>query len=619
MKFLKLIIIVVLLFSVCPAKAQTEELSVTGVVEKQNVIVGESFVLQIQVEGDESPQEPDVSNIKEFHVVPRGGQQNSSQSVTIINGKVNRISRHGYIFNYSLTPKREGKLMIPALTVVAGGKTFLTKPIIITASKPQETDDFKLRMHLSKNQCYVGEPVALTVTWYIGHDVEEFSFSLPHQEDARFTVISQEIKQAGRQQDIIKIPVGQQALYAIKKRGVLNGREYLTVQFNQTLIPTETGQFTIPRATVSSKVLQGYDRRRSSDPFDNFFGRNRRGVYSTAITRSNEPRINVLPLPAKGQPANFTGLVGSYSIVAQAAPQEVNVGDPITLTIMITGPEYLGNVILPSLQTNQELMRDFKIPDEMAPGEIQGSKKVFTQTIRAQHAGVKTIPALGLSFFNTETNMYETAHSEPIPLQVQQTKVVTVMDAEGEDVVMSTKKDIHAFKQGISQNFEDFSILENQEFDRGETLLPTSWLLLLLIPPGLFLLVVGTSFIVTRRNQDPKARLAKKAFNNFIRFLKALENEKGKEVSLSYIILSEAIRRYLGDKLSLPPKAITFHDVKGTLLNHGVSAETLSCLEKIMDICEEHRYAGGTVSQVKIDSDLKRVKDIVSQVERSFS
>jgi hypothetical protein len=618
MKFFKLIFIIILFFSFCP-KAQAEELSVAGVAEKHNVYVGESFAFQIQVEGDESPQEPDVSQIKEFHVLPRGGQQNSSQSVTVINGKVNRISKHGYIFNYSLTPKREGKLMIPAITVVAGGKTFLTKSIIIDASKPQETDDFKLRMRLSKNKCYVGEPVALTVTWYIGKDVEEFSFTLPHQEDSRFTVISQEINQTGGQQDIIKIPVGQQTLYAKKKRGILEGREYLTVQFDQTLIPNETGQFVIPQATVSSKVLQGYDRRRSNDPFDNFFGRNRRGVYSTVITPSSEPKINVLPVPIKGQPADFNGLVGSYSIIAQAAPLEVNVGDPITLTIMVTGPEYLGNVTLPSLQQNQELMRDFKIPDEMAPGEIQGRKKVFTQTIRAQHTGVKVIPALGLSFFNTETQMYETAHSEPIPLQVHQTKIVTVMDAEGEDVVMSNKKDIHALKQGISQNFEDFSILENQEFDRGERLLPTSWLLLLLTPPGLFLLVVGASFIVTRRNQDPRARLAKKAFNNFIRFLKALENEKGKEESLSYINLSEAIRRYLGDKLSLPSQTITFHDVKGMLLNHGVSLEILSCLQKIMDICEEHRYAGGTVSQVKIDSDLKRVKDMVSQIEGSFS
>lgn len=618
MKFFKLIIISILFFSVCPAEIQAEELSVVGVVEKHNVYVGESFAFQIQVAGDESPQNPDISQIKEFHVVPRGGQQNSSQSVTIINGQVNRISKRGYIFNYSLTPKREGKLIIPSITVVAGGRSLLTKPIVIFASKPHETDDFKLRMRLSKSKCYVGEPTELSVIWYIGKDVEEFSFSLPHQEDSRFTVISPDIKQFSGQQNIVKIPVGQQALYAKKERGVLDGREYLTVQFNQTLIPNKTGQFKIPQATVSSKVLQGYSRGRSNDPFEGFFGRNRRGVYSTVITPSNEPNIKVLPLPKKGKPADFNGLVGSYSIFTQASPQKVNVGDPITLTIMVTGPKYLGNVTLPPLQSNQKLKRDFKIPDEMAPGEIKGRKKVFTQTIRAQHAEVKSIPALGLPFFNPKSKHYEAVHSEPIPIQVKQTKVVTVMDAEGKDVIMSNKKNIRALKQGIAQNVEDFSLLEDQEFDRAENLLPLSWLLLLLAPPGLFLFVI-VSFVVAKRNQDPRALLAQKAYKTFMGSLKKIESALEAQPSQSYIYLADAIREYLGNKLLMPSKTLTFQDVKSPLMQHGISSETIDSLKKSMVGFEEHQYAGGSVSQAEIGSDLKKAREIITQIERAFS
>lgn len=615
MKFFRPIIIAVLFFTVC-SQALAEEMGVKAAVEKYNVYVGESFAFQIQVEGDESPQEPDISPIKDFHVASRGGQQNSSESVTIINGKVNRISKHGYIFNYNLTPKREGKLTIPSITVVANGKTLLTKPIIIAATMPQETDDFKLRMHLSKSKCYVGEPVLLTVTWYIGKNVEEFSFSLPHQEDSGFTVIPQELKQSGQQQDIIKIPAGQQVIFAKKDRGVLDGREYLTVQFSQTLIPKKAGQIVIPKATVSSKVLQGY-RSRSNDP-DDFFRWKRRGVYATVITPSNEPKLNVLPLPNEGRPADFTGLVGSYSIAAQASPTEVNVGDPITLTIMVTGPQYLGNVTLPPLQKNQELIRDFKVPDEMSPGEIKARKKVFTQTIRAQHAGVKAIPALDLSFFNTETQRYETSYTEPIPLQVRQTKVVTVMDAEGAGVMVPSKKDIRASRQGIAQNFEDFSILKNQEFDRGEKLLPTVWLLVLILPPSLFLLIVAVSFGMTNRNHDPQSRLAQKAYKNFTDALKKVESDTVTAPPQRYMVLDEAVREYLGHKLHLPPKTLTFQDVKGSLALHGVSSETIENLKKLMDRLEAHRYAGGSASQAEVDSDLSKVKDIIKQIERAF-
>ena len=87
--------------------------------------------------------------MQEFTVEPKGGGQNNRESITIINGKINRVSEHGYVFQYLLTPKRDGIVTIPAVEITAGGKTLLTQPIPIRVTKPLVTDEFQLRMFFS--------------------------------------------------------------------------------------------------------------------------------------------------------------------------------------------------------------------------------------------------------------------------------------------------------------------------------------------------------------------------------------------------------------------------------------------------------------------------------------
>ncbi|MDP2107099.1 MAG: BatD family protein, partial [Desulfobulbaceae bacterium] len=71
--------------------------TVQAVVDQEEVYVGQSFTLQVQVEGSDSPGEPDISSLIDFTVEPRGGQQNSSESVSIINGRMSRVSHRGYV------------------------------------------------------------------------------------------------------------------------------------------------------------------------------------------------------------------------------------------------------------------------------------------------------------------------------------------------------------------------------------------------------------------------------------------------------------------------------------------------------------------------------------------
>ena len=604
------------------APAIGSEVSVKAAVEKRDVYVGESFLFQVQIEGADTPAEPDLAKVQDFHVQPHGGQQNNSESITIINGRMERVASRGYIFNYSLTPKLAGNLTIPALSVIVDGRSYQTRPITINAREPAESSDFKLRMQLSKTTCYVGEPLVLTVTWYINKDVESFAFTVPLLDDPRFQLADLEDETINRQ-NAVSIPLGKNEVLGKKSRGRLDGEEYLTVSFRKILIPLQAGSISLPKATVSCRAVTGYRRDRSRDPFADFFGhdfpfQSRREVYETVIAPSNEPELTVAALPSAGRPADFSGLVGEYSMIAQATPIEVSVGDPITLTVEVTGPEYLENVELSPLNEQASLNRDFKIPEEMAPGRVQGRVKTFTQTLRARNSDVTEIPSLTLSYFNPATGKYETAATSPIPIAVKATRVITARDAEGQQGAEPVKQEIKALKTGIAFNYDDLSVLENQDIE-SLWLTTRKGLLFVILLPGVFLLFFVVTGIVRHGRKDPAGAKARKALAEFNKMVRDLGEQQSRDRDAAFTKLAEAIRIYLGTKLRMTAGAITFHDVKDRLAENGVPAETLGRLQGILDECEAHRYAGKTAED---KADLEKLvvasRDVIGQLERSL-
>jgi hypothetical protein len=571
-----------------------ETITVQALAEKQEVTVGESFLLQIKIDGDDSPAEPDLSSLQEFTVEPKGGGQNNRESITIINGKINRVSEHGYVFQYLLTPKSDGIVTIPAIQITAGGKTLLTEPIPIRVIKPVVSDEFMLRVSFSETEPYVGQPIILTVKWYVNRNIAEFKFDLPFLEDQRFTFADLPADSNYQGQDAISLNLPGGTVIARK------GQEgqHTTVTLRKVLIPREPGEFNLGRGAVSSKIITGYQQKRPGQPFGDFFNRDlfdnmfgrRQAVYQQLVTESNDLKLKVLPLPAENRPAAFTGLVGQYSIAAEANPTEVNVGDPITLNIMVTGAEFMDNVVLPHLGTLPGIRDNFKVPEEMGPGEIDGRVKVFTQTIRAKHANVKEIPSIDLNYYNPETRQYESTGTKAISLQVNATKIVTARDAEGISPGMS-KKEIASLNKGIAHNYVGEEILENQDVEVASWFSSPIGLILIMFPPGAYLLVLVPVFFKRKRLQDAETLQARKAFSEFSKEVAKLQKEIYQS-ELQRIIsgLVEAMRIYLSKRLLLPPGALVYKELADRLQQCGVDSALLAELQKILDLCEAYRY-----------------------------
>jgi len=593
-KYIILFIAALLIVSQQTNSFAAEALSIMAQVDKQEVAVGESLLLQVKIDGDDSPAEPDLSGITDFTVQPMGGGQSNRESVTIINGKVNRIAEHGYVFRYALTPKKDGTLTIPALTVNAAGKTLMTQPLTIKVEKPQQTDEFKLVQKLSETDCYVGQPLVYTVVWFVDRNIDEFQFILPVLEDQRFEGVDFPEDRDYKGRDAIAINL--QGKRVIARKGEVG--QYTTVTLRRIFIPREPGTYSIKRASVSSRVVTGYRQQQGGqlgNPFndrlfDDFFGR-RQPVYKQLLTTANSLDLKVKPLPEENRPQNFTGFVGEYSIAAEADPVEVNVGDPITLNIMVTGSEYMDNVVLPPLD-EQPGMDKFKVPEEMGQGEINDRVKTFTQTIRAQDPAVTEIPAISLPYFNPKTDRYETARSNAIPLQVHATRVITALDAEGKPSG-ARKNELTTQEKGISQNYVGEDVLVNQNFEIDTRLSSPKGLIFLFFPPAGYLLVLVPTFIRRRRQVGKEALQARKALHVFSRELADLEKNIGKNgLQVTVGGLVEAMRGYLGRRLQMPAGSIIFIDVSERLERLGVDRTLLAQMQEIVDWCEAYHYGG---------------------------
>ena len=87
----------------------------------------------------------------------------------------------------------------------------------------------------------------------------------------------------------------------------------------------------------------------------------------------------------------------------QASPTEVNVGDPITLNISVTGPPLLDAVELPALAGQESLTRDFKVPSEIEDGDGERQLQGVHPDVRALREDVTAVPPIELPYFDTAT------------------------------------------------------------------------------------------------------------------------------------------------------------------------------------------------------------------------
>ncbi|HEG43088.1 MAG TPA: hypothetical protein ENH94_03465 [Phycisphaerales bacterium] len=555
---------------------------------KAEVYVGGQFNYYIVIDGASQAGQVDMSPLSKFS--PKYAGKRSTTR--------NRAKR--FVVVYSLTAIEAGALKIPAVKVVVGGRTYTTNPVTVNVKEPSRSDKIELAMDVSRKKCYVGEPIVLTVKWFIHEDllkvrngVRDFSFNVPAYVSGDFyveDVDGQGVRQAN-------LEVNGLGVFYSTQNVRYKGRAGTMVSFSKVLIPKKAGRTRLGASSVSVKLATGSRR--------GIWGREME--YDTFMARSGGIQLDVLPLPDVSKPDGFYGLIGKYEISASAKPVRVNVGDPITLTIKAGGNKYLKPVKRPDLNAVSGFAGNFKTSTEQSEAVIRNDFKIFTQTIRANSADVTEIPPIPLVYFDSEKGRYVTAFSEAIPLDVAATTNVTAADAEGYSFVPATRE-IEAFKRGISAHYEKADALEDMGFSISAAIASPGYFSFWALPFGAFLISLAVRFAGQNSPEKMTARRKRAAAKNAIGKLKG-----SAEDGLSETLVT-AMRGYIGDRFDLTSGSLTPLECERIIAGRTGDGELAGEYRAVMDRCERSSYAGASA---EIDASVvERVVEMIGMIEK---
>lgn len=326
------------------------------------------------------------------------------------------------VYTYVIQAAKAGKLVISPATIKFNGKTFASKSVAVSVSNEKAADAIQrnqnstnvpkpasvnksisgannllfIDVEVSKTNAFVNEPVEVNYRIYLAPNLEiELNKNMVTKFN-NFWSQTEEV-QGGWE------------------RKVVNNRVYKSKIFKKAILyPQKIGKLEITPITLDLNISY------PTGDFD-FFGDPEFDVARREIV-SNSKYLQVLPLPEKGKPDNFSGAVGSFAFKANVTKNELKSGESLQLDLIVSGK---GNLKLfeipkPNLPSNFEIYEPKH--QEFVNENINGisGKIVDSYTIIPQEKGNFKIKSQNFSFFDITSKTYKTISSEAINLDVSQ-------------------------------------------------------------------------------------------------------------------------------------------------------------------------------------------------------
>jgi hypothetical protein len=318
------------------------------------------------------------------------------------------------------------------------------------------------------------------------------------------------------------------------------------------------------------------NQQQNQDPFfGSFLQRTETRPVDLPVEKAS---ISVKPLPAEGKPDGFSGAVGKFDFQVSAKPLEAHPGDPITLSMAISGDGNFDRVMSPPLPANG-LFRLFGEPvRKQADNAIR-----FEQVISPRSADVTEIPSVAFSFFDTQSGQYRTVRSAPIPITVSAASNSTAqVFAAKESIVLPPPETPFATESDLQR-------IEGQVKSLWQNVRPWLWTApAAVILAGIFFM--GRNFYRNRQNDTVRAR-RQKAPKAARKALHAAEQaRKHGNTKAFYDALWNALADYFGHRLNLPPGDVTSSTVLSSLSRAGLDPEHVNTLRTVFEQVEASRY-----------------------------
>ncbi len=389
-------------------------------------------------------------------------------------------------------------------------------------------------------------------------------------------------------------------------REVVNNEIFEVRRFRMQGVAIASGEVTLdPLLRVHVLV----ERERQRDPFfggfdDFFFGRHSTQPVSVAI----EPvDLTIRPLPAEGRPANFSGAVGRFNVDMSVQPSEVTAGEPVTLTLRITGMGNFENISMPAFDFGPE----FRAYDPKLTSTGR-DHRAFEQVFIPRSDRVTEIPPADFTYFNPEQGAYQTITRGPFPLLVK----------AGEDT------DLQLVQAPSAAAAPDRAPLGIDILDVKRSIVPSSarpgeshsiqpWLHL---TP---LLALAGLMVVQRRRQSfqgdvsrqRRAQAPRSARNAIKKAETALAD---KNSAALHEAIWQALADYMGHRCNVQAGEVTPEWITAKCRVAGLREIDREKLDELLRCCDEARFArmSDAESPEKLKDRLEQARELLRAMEK---
>ncbi|MCP3058042.1 BatD family protein [Myxococcus sp. K38C18041901] len=501
----------------------------------------------------------------------------------------------------TLRANRTGKLTIPPAEMTAGGKTHRTDSVQLvvmpgklgsapaqsgrnpqrlpdpfanfpsrlpdpfandededTPSIPRGDSDLFLRASLDRDQVYVGEQVTLSLYIYSRVDLTSVdAVTMPKLEGFWTEEVESPTQLSGEQKVVDGVPY---RAYLLRRRA---------------LFPVKAGSLAISPAEAD--ITTGF-----------LFAGHR--VHRV----SNGLKVKVSPLPPGAPPGMSNANVGAWRLSTDVSTTRVELGQPVTVKVILEGTGNVKNVTPPKLTGPSALkIYDPTTTDKVAPqrNKVQG-RRVVEYLVMPQRTGTFTLPALEFPFFDARARSYEVARTEPITLTVESaagspTSLPTtsgqVADAANEQKNVLTAGGLRPVRYQAR-----FVAPSEPPWKRG------FFVPVVLAPLGLLAgvaLIGGLRGRLATRTESDKSRQQAKAARK--RLVEAEKLQAGADAGAFYAEVEKALQGFLGARLGGPVIGLTREVIGERMKAAGVADERRAQVLYVLEACDLGRYGGG--------------------------
>ena len=562
--------------------------SLRSTTNSRTVYVGDRLEYVITISGKGAAVGTvDTAPLKPFGATHIENNASSSSSMSFsVNGKQVSRSSTEYIMSYSLLMQKGGRNTIKGVDVTVKGKTYTTQPKAFTVNTPEKTDFLILDLDVNEKICFVGQAVRVDFDLTVLRNISDMNlnvfqlFPLSH-----FTVVPHvPLGQGGNKR---QIDLGNDVVVDVREDNSRYKNEpSLKYLFSILVIPKYVGTLSgdLPQVVCNVQIGQG-----------------RFSKHQKMMAKAPPISLTINPLPTKGKPDNFKGLLGRYRIETSATPTEISIGDPITLEIKISG-DLLSVVEMPDLSQLSSFMDHFKILKEQSTPKVINGTKVLIQTIRLSDDQVNEVPAIPLSYFDVDKSKYVVVFSKPIPLLVKETRMVTAAQAQGGNVAVGPMvSQVEAIQHGVATNYSGDDLLTNATFSIVSTMRAPLGLTVWVAPFVLLFMSIMQRF---RSSHDPEKLLKRRkggALSIAVKRLRALRanSELGSDDVKRE--LADLLRDFVADRYDKVGHSLTERDCEKFFKDDAVDQAYIDDFIDSLERSLQSRFAGGASDSSNFD------------------